>query len=70
MKRIEDQLPSDIFIRVHRSYIVNIRMIKTITESSLDMIVGDNLINLPVGKSYRVQLMNYINVVDRNKPLL
>ena len=70
MKRIEDQLPSDIFIRIHRSYIVNIRMIKTITESSLDLIVGDNLINMPVGKSYRVQLLNYINVVDRNKTLL
>jgi len=70
MKRIEDQLPSDIFIRIHRSYIVNKRMINRIAESSLDLMVGNNILNLPLGKSYRVQFMNYINVVERNKPLL
>jgi len=67
MKRLESQLPSDIFIRVHRSFIVNRRMIQTIRESSLDLIVGNNILNIPVGKSYRALLMNYINVVDRNK---
>ncbi|MCJ7449261.1 MAG: hypothetical protein MUO72_16420 [Bacteroidales bacterium] len=42
-------------------------MIQTIRESSLGLIVGDKLTNLPVGKSYRALLMNFINVVDRNK---
>ena len=35
MKSIEDHLPGDIFIRVHRSYIVNINKIKTIERNRI-----------------------------------
>ena len=65
MKGMENQLPSEVFIRVHRSFIVNKRMIKTINECSLDMIVGNELKSLPVGKSFRSVLLNDINVMDR-----
>jgi DNA-binding LytR/AlgR family response regulator len=65
MKGIESQLPPDIFIRVHRSYIINKRMLKAINENSLDMVVGYSLKNLPVGKSFRLHLLNDINVMDR-----
>lgn len=65
MKGIENQLPSDVFIRVHRSFIINKRMIKTINESSLDLIVGYNIKNIPIGKSFRALLLTDINIVEK-----
>ncbi len=65
MKAIENQLPSGIFIRVHRSYIINKSMIQTIKENSLDLIVGDTIKSIPVGKSFRDTLLNDINVMAR-----
>ena len=65
MKAIENQLPSGIFIRVHRSYIINKSMIQTIKENSLDIIVGEVLKSIPVGKSFRDTLLNDINVMAR-----
>ena len=65
MKAIEKQLPSGIFIRVHRSFIVNKSMIKTIKENSLDLIVGDTLKNFPVGKSFKDLLMNNIKMMAK-----
>ena len=65
MKAIENQLPSGIFIRVHRSYIINKSMIQAIKENSLDLMVGDTLKSIPVGKSFRDTLLNDINVMAR-----
>ncbi|MFN8211013.1 MAG: LytTR family DNA-binding domain-containing protein [Bacteroidales bacterium] len=65
MKAIESQLPSNVFIRVHRSYIINKSMIQAIRENSLDLVVGDSLKNIPVGKSFRDILLNDINVMAR-----
>jgi DNA-binding LytR/AlgR family response regulator len=65
MKAIEYQLPADIFIRVHRSFIVNISLIKTIKENSLDLFKGNELIEIPIGLSYREQLLNKINIMAR-----
>ena len=65
MKAIESQLSSDVFIRVHRSFIINKSMIQAIKENSLDLNVGDNLKSIPVGKSYRDSLLDDINVMAR-----
>lgn len=65
MKAIENQLPSSIFIRVHRSFIINKSMIQTIKENSLDLIVGNDMKSIPVGKSFRDTLLNDINVMAR-----
>jgi DNA-binding LytR/AlgR family response regulator len=65
MKAIESQLPSGLFIRVHRSYIVNKSMIKTIKESSLEIIVGTTLTTIPIGKSFRDNLLSDINLMAR-----
>src|SRR5450759_4710799 len=65
MKAIENQLPSGVFIRVHRSFIINKSMIQSIKENSLDLNVGDNLKSIPVGKSYRDSLLDDINVMAR-----
>ena len=65
MKAIENHLPSSVFIRVHRSYIINKSLIQAIKENSLDLIVGDSVRNIPVGKSFRDFLLNDINVMAR-----
>ena len=65
MKAIESQLPSGVYIRVHRSYIINKSMIQTIKENSLDLIVGGIVKSIPVGKSFRDSLLNDINVMAR-----
>jgi len=65
MKAIESQLPSAVFIRVHRSFIINKSMIQSIKENSLDIIVGHTVKNIPVGKSFRDSLLNDINVMAR-----
>lgn len=65
MKAIENQLPAAVFIRVHRSFIVNKSLIQTIRENSLDLIVGNTLQSIPVGKSFRDFLLDDINVMAR-----
>jgi len=65
MKAIESQLPSGVFIRVHRSFIVNKGMIQSIRENTLDLNVGNTVKSIPVGKSYRDSLLNEINVMAR-----
>jgi DNA-binding LytR/AlgR family response regulator len=65
MKAIESQLPSALFTRVHRSFIINKSMIQAIKENSLDLTIGDTLKSIPVGKSFRDTLLNDINVMAR-----
>jgi DNA-binding LytR/AlgR family response regulator len=65
MKAIEVQLPSGVFLRVHRSYIVNKSMIQSIKENTLDLVVGGEVKAIPLGKSYRDPLLNVIKVMGR-----
>jgi DNA-binding LytR/AlgR family response regulator len=65
MKGIEEYLPQGLFIRVHRSYIVNKTNILSIRENTIDMIVGGTIKGIPVGKSFKDSLLDDINVVSR-----
>jgi len=65
MKAIENHLPAAIFVRVHRSYIVNKNMVQTIRDNSLDLKVGDNIVSIPLGKSFRDMLLDDINIMAR-----
>lgn len=57
MKALENFLPSDRFIRVHRSYIVGTRHIRQIERNRI--VFGKNYI--PVSDSYRQNFLDYIN---------
>lgn len=57
MKRIEEILPTDKFMRVHRSFIVNLSKIVEI--SRLRIIFGD--VYIPIGDSYKQRFLDYIN---------
>ncbi len=58
MKKMEERLPSRSFMRVHRSYIINLKKIK---EVSKNRIVLDDDVEVPIGDSYRDQFNAYIN---------
>ena len=57
MKKIEQKLPSTRFMRVHRSYIVNLEKITTIERSRI--IFAD--VYIPVSEQYKEKLQKYIN---------
>lgn len=58
MKRMEERLSKVGFMRVHRSYIINL---KKIVEVSKNRILLDENIEIPIGDSYREDFMDYIN---------
>ena len=58
MKKMEERLPSHTFMRVHRSYIINLKMIQEISKNRISL--GDD-IEIPIGDSYRDQFNAYIN---------
>ena len=49
LKKIEEQLPQNEFVRVHKSYIVSLRHISSVERSRI--FIGDTIV--PVGDSYR-----------------
>ncbi len=62
MKGMESKLPSTDFTRVHRSYIINIKKINEIQDTSV--IMPDKII--PIGASYRNRFLEKLNVLWQN----
>ncbi|MBT3243221.1 MAG: response regulator transcription factor [Bacteroidetes bacterium] len=57
MKSLEEQLPGDRFMRVHRSFIVNLSEIKIVERSRI--VFGDKYI--PVAEQYKEQFQKYVD---------
>ena len=58
MKFIEEQLPADRFMRVHRSYIVNLTKISVIERNR---IIFDGKVYIPVSEQYKTRFQEYID---------
>ena len=58
MKKMEERLEGHSFMRIHKSYIINLRHLSEINKSR---VVLDNGTDLPVGDSYRERLNDYIS---------
>ena len=58
MKKIEEYLPTATFMRVHRSYIVNLNRV---TEVSRMRIVYDGDVYVPIGDMYKDNFLEYID---------
>jgi DNA-binding LytR/AlgR family response regulator len=58
LKSIEEQLPPERFLRVHRSFIVNIDRIKVVERNR---IIFDNSVYIPVGNQYKARFQEFIN---------
>jgi DNA-binding LytR/AlgR family response regulator len=65
MKSIEQKLPISKFTRVHRSFIVNTSGINAIGDNSVLIKTHEGLKSIPIGKSYKDNLMDDLNVVER-----
>ncbi len=65
MKLVEQKLPSNKFVRVHRSYIVNSRCFNEIEDNSIIITTGEGRKIIPIGKSYRDNLMNALNLISK-----
>ena len=59
MKKIEEKLPDDLFLKVHRSFIINTKKIIDIEDNSV--LISNNVI--PVSRSNRPELMKRLNLL-------
>ncbi len=59
LKEMEEKLPNHHFIRIHRSYIINLSHIKEVSTSNL--IVAEKL--LPISKSYKDELLKRLKTL-------
>ncbi|MDA3910664.1 MAG: LytTR family DNA-binding domain-containing protein [Bacteroidales bacterium] len=64
MKAIENELPIESFIRVHRSYFVNLNHIQQISGNRISMKVNKEMVHIPIGKSYKDELFNRLNLMN------
>jgi two-component system response regulator LytT len=58
LNSMEEQLPSDRFMRIHRSYIVNFAKISVIERNR---IVFDGKVYIPVSEQYKEKFQGYID---------
>lgn len=59
LKKIEDKLPDDLFLKIHRSYIINIKKIIDIEDNSV--LIAKDVI--PISRSNRPELMKRLNLL-------
>lgn len=59
LKKIEEKLPEDIFLKVHRSYVINFKKIIDIEDNSV--LIAKDVI--PVSRSKRPELMRRLNLL-------
>ncbi len=58
MKKLEESLPADAFMRVHRSYLVNLNKVKEVSKMR---IVYDGDVYVPIGEMYKDKFFEYID---------
>lgn len=58
LKRLEEELPDELFVRIHKSYIVSFLHIEMVERHQLTL-CGTTL---PVGSNYRAELLNRLNL--------
>ena len=58
MKKIEEHLPSNKFMRIHRSFIINLDKVSEVKKNHV-LMEGD--VSLPIGDNYKDAFINYLN---------
>ncbi|GET24517.1 LytTR family DNA-binding domain-containing protein [Prolixibacter sp. NT017] len=56
ISQLEERLPSGIFIRCHRSFIINIRHIRAMTYHHIET----DILKVPIGRSYKASVQHII----------
>jgi len=60
LKKLIEKLPSDLFFQVHRSFIVNLKKIVDIEESTI--VIGRDVI--PISKSNKKPLRDILHILE------
>lgn len=60
LKNMENSLPSSVFMRVHRSYIINLNYISGYTKGRV-FLLGEDYV--PIGENYKEAFLAYVNGV-------
>ena len=58
MKKLEERLPVSTFMRVHRSYIINLKLIQEVNKNR---IILNRDTYIPIGDNYREAFNNYLS---------
>ena len=58
MKKIEEHLPSNKFMRIHRSFIINLDKVSEVKKNHVLM---ERDVSLPIGDNYKDAFINYLN---------
>ena len=58
MKKIEEHLPSNRFMRIHRSYIINLNKISEVKKNH---VILDDGTSMPIGDNYKDAFMAYLS---------
>ncbi len=61
MKSLEARMPTNIFKRIHRSYIVNLDEINAVVGNMVEVTEKGQSKNLPIGKNYKDELLEIVN---------
>jgi len=61
MKSLEEKLPSKLFKRIHRSYIINVNKINAVVGNMVEVEEKGQTKHLPIGKNYRDELLKIVN---------
>jgi two-component system LytT family response regulator len=59
LKNMETSLPANLFLRVHRSYIVNLKRISSYTKGRIFI---DNGEYIPLGENYKERFLEHVNL--------
>jgi len=66
MRSFEEKLPPKQFMRVHRSFIVNVGCIHSIVDNTIYVKTNEKTKNeIPIGKVYKDKLLKYLNVIQK-----
>lgn len=57
MRAVEEKFPSSLFVRVHRSFIVNLKRVQTIEDNTV--IIDDK--HIPIGQTYQREVFQRLN---------
>lgn len=60
MKSLEEKLPSKIFRRIHRSFIVSVDKIQAVEGNMIEIMEKGQAKHIPIGKNYRDELLDLI----------
>ncbi|MEP7195680.1 MAG: LytTR family DNA-binding domain-containing protein [Saprospiraceae bacterium] len=56
MKSLDEKLPTDNFLRAHRSYIVNLDQISSIQGTTIEVNVKGQIKSIPIGNNYKEEI--------------